>query len=52
MKQKLFSRTCHALGTRGVFALMISHISFNGCNTWKIAGNDIERTGEAMQGDD
>jgi len=27
-------------------------LSMSGCNTWKGAGKDVERTGEAMQGED
>jgi predicted small secreted protein len=40
------------LGILGVFALVIGLVSLNGCNTWKGAGKDIERTGEAMQDED
>jgi predicted small secreted protein len=52
MKQNLLNRTCQMLGILSVFALVIGLFSLTGCNTWKGAGKDIERTGEAMQGKD
>jgi predicted small secreted protein len=52
MKHNFLNRTCQMLGILSVLALMIGLVSLNGCNTWKGAGKDIERTGEAMQGDD
>lgn len=33
-------------------ALAIAMLCAAGCNTWKGAGKDVERTGEAMQGED
>ncbi len=35
-----------------LLALLTSAFFLTGCNTWKGAGKDIERTGEAMQGSD
>ena len=35
-----------------LLALLMAAFSFTGCNTWEGAGNDVERTGEKMQGDD
>jgi len=34
-----------------LLALLIGTFSVTGCNTWKGAGKDIEKTGDAMQGD-
>jgi len=31
--------------------IAVGMLSMAGCNTWKGAGKDVERTGEAMQGD-
>jgi predicted small secreted protein len=52
MKKTFLNRTCHALGMLGAFGLVIGLFSLTGCNTWKGAGKDVERTGEAMQGKD
>jgi len=35
-----------------LLALLTSVFYLTGCNTWKGAGKDIERTGEKMQGSD
>jgi predicted small secreted protein len=35
-----------------LLALLTSAFCLTGCNTWKGAGKDIEKTGEAMQGSD
>jgi predicted small secreted protein len=35
-----------------LLALLTSAFCLTGCNTWKGAGKDIERTGEKMQGSD
>ena len=34
-----------------LLALLVGIFALNGCNTWKGAGKDIEKTGDAMQGD-
>lgn len=52
MKQNLHRRIGQMLGILGALALVISLVSLGGCNTWKGAGKDVERTGEAMQGKD
>lgn len=31
--------------------LAVGALAMAGCNTWKGAGKDVERTGEVMQGD-
>jgi len=33
-----------------LLALLASVLSLTGCNTWKGAGKDVEKTGESMQG--
>jgi predicted small secreted protein len=35
-----------------LLALLTSVFCLTGCNTWKGAGKDVERTGEKMQGND
>jgi predicted small secreted protein len=35
-----------------VLTVMAGLVLLSGCNTWDGAGKDIERTGEAMQGDE
>lgn len=35
-----------------LLALLAGLLALTGCNTWDGAGKDVERTGEAMQGDD
>ena len=35
-----------------LLTLLVSMFSQIGCNTWKGAGKDVERTGEKMQGKD
>ena len=52
MKHNVSNRTRRMLGMLGVFTLMLGLFSLSGCNTWKGAGKDVERTGEAMQGED
>ncbi len=52
MKQRILRRTGQMLGLLGALALVVSLVSLSGCNTWKGAGKDVERTGEAMQGED
>lgn len=34
-----------------VALIVIGFVSMAGCNTWKGAGKDVERTGEVMQGE-
>jgi predicted small secreted protein len=51
MTKTIMNKTCHTLGILAVLALAIGLVSLTGCNTWKGAGKDVERTGEAMQGD-
>ena len=34
-----------------LLALLAGTLSLTGCNTWKGAGKDVERTGEKMQGE-
>ena len=34
-----------------LIALWVVALTLVGCNTWEGAGKDIEKTGEAMQGD-
>jgi predicted small secreted protein len=38
--------------TVALLALLAGLLSLTGCNTWKGAGKDVEKTGEAMQGKD
>jgi predicted small secreted protein len=45
MKARMLTATLILLG------LLIGGLSLTGCNTWKGVGKDVERTGEAMQGD-
>jgi len=33
-----------------LLALLAGTFCVNGCNTWKGAGKDVEKTGDAMQG--
>jgi predicted small secreted protein len=35
-----------------LLALVVGMSSMNGCNTWKGAGKDVEKTGAKMQGKD
>jgi predicted small secreted protein len=35
-----------------MLALLAGTFSLPGCNTWRGAGKDVERTGEKMQGKD
>jgi predicted small secreted protein len=37
--------------TVALLALLAGLLSLPGCNTWKGAGKDVERTGEKMQGE-
>ena len=37
--------------TAALAALLLGVLSLTGCNTWKGAGKDVERTGEVMQGE-
>lgn len=37
--------------TATLLALLIGMFAMNGCNTWKGMGKDVEKTGDAMQGD-
>jgi predicted small secreted protein len=52
MKKKIRNITSHTLSMLSVLSLVIGLVSLNGCNTWKGAGKDVEKTGEAMQGKD
>lgn len=52
MKHNLLNLTRELVGLLGVFALILGLVTLSGCNTWKGAGKDIERTGEVMQGED
>jgi predicted small secreted protein len=38
--------------TVSVLTLFVGMFSLSGCNTWKGAGKDVEKTGEKMQGKD
>jgi predicted small secreted protein len=33
-----------------LLTLFVGMFSLTGCNTWKGAGKDVEKTGESMQG--
>ncbi|TVQ63870.1 MAG: entericidin A/B family lipoprotein [Phycisphaerales bacterium] len=35
-----------------MLGMVVWMFSITGCNTWKGVGKDVERTGEAMQGDE
>lgn len=51
MKKRITSTIHRTLGALGALAVVICLTSLSGCNTWKGVGKDVERTGEAMQGD-
>ncbi len=50
--RNLQPRLVSVLSIIAIAALLIGFTSLTaGCNTWKGAGKDVERTGEAMQGE-
>lgn len=39
------------IATVTLLTLLVGMFALNGCNTWKGMGKDVEKTGEAIQGD-
>jgi predicted small secreted protein len=39
------------IATATLLTLLVGMLALNGCNTWKGMGKDVEKTGEAIQGD-
>src|SRR4030042_2505825 len=51
-EQKKFVKVRIIVMVVTLLALLTSAFCLTGCTTWKGAGKDIEKTGEAMQGND
>jgi predicted small secreted protein len=52
MKNAIQNTTCRSIGILALLVAAIGLITLPGCNTWQGVGEDVEATGEAMQGDD
>lgn len=52
MNNSIMNAKTRTIGVLAVGAAVIALTALSACNTWKGVGKDVERTGEAIQGDD
>ena len=51
MKKSSWENASGSITVLAALLLAVGTLAMAGCNTWKGAGKDVERTGESMQGD-